>query len=277
MYAALAPTFLVPRSPFPVRRSAFGVRLDYSPSVIVRPDGNSLLLIRQPDHAAMAADLLAAWKADGFPARATRDVVLDATRAHDCGWAAEDDAPTVNPDTGSPWDFIRLPVERRQGVWIRALALLDATPHIAALVAHHALTAYARYEGDPGWTAFFRTMTDERDRRFAVLADRAAAVPLADFLRDYASLRTADLMSLALCHGWQDRFEVDHYRGALHGTTMVLTPDPFDGATVTWRVPARRIAAQPYASDAALREAVAAAPAEWLTGTVRGEPEPLAS
>jgi hypothetical protein len=245
--------------------------------VIVRPDGNSLLLIRQPDHAGMAADVLSAWQADGFPTRATREVVLDATRAHDCGWAAEDDAPTVNPDTGSPWDFIRLPLERRQGVWLRAMTLLEASPHVAALVAHHALTAYARFDGDPAWTAFFRTMTGERDRRFAVLADRAAAVPLGDFLRDYAALRTADLISLALCHGWQDQFELDHYRGALQGSTMVLTPDPFAGATVEWRVAARRIPARPYASDGAVRDAVAAAPVEWLTGTVRGEPEPLPS
>ncbi|HTU99016.1 MAG TPA: DUF3891 family protein [Luteitalea sp.] len=245
--------------------------------MIVRPDGDSLLLIRQPDHAAMAAEVLSAWQADGLPERPTRDVVLHATREHDCGWIAEDDAPIVNPETGHPWDFIRLPVERRQGVWTRAMTLLGGTPHVAALVAHHALTAYARYEGDPAWTSFFATMTAERDRRFSQLASQPGGVPFDGFLRDYASLRTADLISLALCHGWQDTFELDQYRGVMAGATLTLSPDPFAGATVTWRVPARRVSASAHPSDAALREALAAAPVEWLEGTVRGRPEAGAS
>ncbi|BCS32937.1 hypothetical protein TBR22_A21610 [Luteitalea sp. TBR-22] len=224
----------------------------------------------------MAADLLGHWQADGVPARPTLDVLLAATRAHDCGWAEEDDAPTVNPETGAPWDFIHLPLERRQAVWARALRLLADTPHVAALVAHHALTAYARYDGDPAWHEFFRTMTRERDSRVAELAAGGAG-SFDGFLRDYASLRSADLISLALCHGWQDRFELDYYKGVPDGPTLTLTPDPFDGAVVAWRVPARRIARRAYGSDTELREAVAAAPVEWLQGQVQGRPEPLPS
>ncbi len=251
--------------------------LVYSPAVIVRPDGQDWLLIRQPDHAAMAADVLSHWQADGLPERPTRDVLLRATREHDCGWADEDDAPTVNPDTGEPWDFIRLPLERRQALWGRALRLLDGTPHVAALVAQHALTAYGRYDGDPAWRDFFRTMTSERDRRVAALADRGAGTIFDSFLRDYALLRAVDLISLALCHGWRDTFELDHYRAVSDGNTMTLTPDPFGGAVVTWRVEARRIAKRRYASDDDLRDACAAAPVEWLQGRIDGRPEPLPS
>ena len=247
------------------------------PCVIVRPDGESWLLIRQPDHAAMAADVLAQWRADGLASRATRDLVLHATREHDCGWQAEDDAPTVNPETGEPWDFIHLPLERRQAVWHRAIGLLAHTPYVAALVAHHAVTAYARYEAEPGWRDFFRTMARERDDRVATLAGATAGVTFDGFLRDYTSLRSADLISLALCHGWQDRFEIDYYKGVPDGAALRLTPDPFEGALVTWRVPARRIPRQPYPSDAALRAAWAAAPIEWLSGHIQGRPEPLPS
>ena len=65
-------------------------------------------------------------------------VLLEATREHDCGWADEDDAPSVDPESGAPWDFIHLAVERRQAVWVRAMHLLADRPHVAALVAHHA-------------------------------------------------------------------------------------------------------------------------------------------
>lgn len=245
--------------------------------MIVRPDGDSWLLVRQPDHAALAADLLSHWRADGVVDRPTRDILLQATRDHDCGWIEEDDAPTVNTETGEPWDFIRLPAERRQAVWSRALRLLADTPHVAALVAHHALTAYARFDGDPAWREFFRTMSRERDSRVADLGTSRDGVTFDSFLRDYASLRAADLISLALCHGWQDRFELDYYRGEPDGTTLSLTPDPFGGASVPWRVPSRRIARRHYASDAELRDAFASAPVEWLAGVLRGRPEPLPS
>jgi hypothetical protein len=245
--------------------------------VIVRPDGDDWLLIRQPDHAAMAADLLAHWRADGVPGRPTRDLLFEATRVHDCGWTEEDDSPTVNAETGEPWDFIHLPVARRQAVWMRAMRLLAETPHVAALVAHHALTAYARYDGEVAWRDFFRTMATERDSRVAALATRATGVTFDSFLRDYASLRAADLLSLALCHGWQDRFELDYYRGEPDGATLTLTPDPFGGAIVAWRVAARRIPRRRYASDGELQDTFAAAPGEWLSGHVVGRPEPLPS
>lgn len=245
--------------------------------MIVRPDEDSWLLIRQPDHAAMAADLLAAWQADGVPERATRATLLHATREHDCGWIAEDAAPSVSPDTGDPWDFIHLPDRRRQAVWVRAIALLAGTPHVAALVAHHAVTAYARYDGDPAWKDFFQTMSRERDSRVADLASRATGVTFDSFLRDYASLRSADLISLALCHGWQDRFELDYYRGLPDGSTLTLMPDPFGGASVAWEVPARRIPRRRYHSDADLQDAVASAPVETLGGLLQGRPEPQPS
>lgn len=248
--------------------------MHYSAPVIVRADGDSWLLIRQPDHAAMAAEILTHWTADGLPERPTRDVVLRATRDHDCGWAEEDDAASVNAGTGEPWDFIRLPLERRQAVWFRAMRLLADTPHVAALVAHHAITAYARYEPEPEWQDFFRRMARERDARVAALASAASGATFDSFLRDYASLRAADLISLALCHGWQDPFELDYYKGVPDGPTLTLTPDPFAGQTVPWKVPARRLPRRRYESDDALRAALASAPVEWLTGHIQGRPEP---
>jgi hypothetical protein len=157
------------------------------------------------------------------------------------------------------------------------MGLLADTPHVAALVAHHALTAYSRYDGNPAWREFFRTMTRERDGRVADLASQAGASSFDGFLRDYASLRAADLISLALCHGWQDGFELDYYKGQPDGNLLTLVPDPFGGAVVPWQVPARRVARRAYESDAALQAAVAAAPVEWVRGEVRGRPEPLPS
>lgn len=244
--------------------------------MIVRRDGDSWLLIRQPDHALMASEILTRWVADGLPDRPTRDVVLRATRLHDIGWTVEDDEPGVDPETGAPWDFIHLATDRRQEVWRRAVRLLSDDPHVAALVAHHAVTAYARYEGDAAWRPFFQEMSGERDRR---VSDLAAApgdgVSFDMFLRDYALLRAADLVSLTLCHGWSQPFEIDYYRAVPEGAHLTVTPDPFGGATVVWRVPARRVSPLRFASDESLRAACASAPIEWLTGSLTGAPSPL--
>ena len=51
--------------------------------MIVRDDGRELLLITQPDHAALSGELISAWQADDFTAWATRSTVLLATDEHD--------------------------------------------------------------------------------------------------------------------------------------------------------------------------------------------------
>ena len=72
-------------------------------------------------------------------------------------------------------------------------------------------------------------MSQERDSRVAALGTRATGVTFDSFLKDYASLRAADLISLALCHGWQDRFELDHYKGVPDGANLTLTPGSVRG------------------------------------------------
>ena len=206
-------------------------------------------------------------------------MLLEATREHDCGWADEDDAPTVNPETGAPWDFIHLPVERRQAVWVRAMRLLADRPHVAALVAHHAVTAYARYDGDPAWRAFFaHDGAASATAASPHSATRATGVTFDSFLKDYASLRAADLISLALCHGWQDRFELDYYKGVPDGATLTLTPGSVRGR----RGVVARAGAPDSEAAATRRMRTCATPSprraiEWVTGQVQGRPEPLPS
>ena len=43
--------------------------------MIIRRQGDSLLFMTQPDHARLAADLLAHWTADGFASHPRREAV----------------------------------------------------------------------------------------------------------------------------------------------------------------------------------------------------------
>ena len=115
------------------------------------------LFITQPDHARLAAEAIARWHDDGFATHPRRDVILLAAREHDNGWLEEDEATYLDPD-GVPLDFVSAPLEVRQRLWPRAVdrvAVRD--PYAAALIAQHAITVYAHYGNEPGWTAFFES------------------------------------------------------------------------------------------------------------------------
>ena len=244
--------------------------------MIVRPDGpDHLLLIRQPDHAELAGRIMTAWRADKFLERPTRERVLRATSQHDFGWITGleggDDAPRVNPETGAPFGFVDAPLSVRQGVWPRAIDRLAAEDHyVAALVAQHALTVYRRFSGDPDWQPFFKTMELRRD-------DLIAPDSLFTFLQDYTIVGLGDLFSLIFCAGWREPYLMESYQAILHGDCLRIAPDPFEGATVSLEVEARRIPARAYVSDADLRTTLTEAPVVRLSGTAAGAPLPSIS
>ena len=62
-----------------------------------------------------------------------RDVILETIAEHDNGWAEEDAAPSVNPETGRIYDFVNAPLNVRHRVWPRAVARLEEDPWAAAL------------------------------------------------------------------------------------------------------------------------------------------------
>jgi hypothetical protein len=235
--------------------------------VIVRPTGrDTLLLIRQPDHAALAADLISAWTDGALPANPRRDRIVAAARSHDDGWDEEDDAPLVGGD-GEPVDFIAAPAEVKQRVWPRAIGRLAAADaYVAALVAQHALTVYDHYAGDPAWTTFFATLAASRAR----LLTRCEPAAAASLEADYPFVRAADLLSLAFCNGWEKPAEYGGHRITVTPDGLEVSPDPFSGRLVPFRVPARRIERRIYRDAADLRSVVTAAATEWIEGTARG-------
>lgn len=235
--------------------------------MIVRPDIHHLLLITQPDHAALAGRIMEAWRADGLPAHPDRHTILLATHEHDGGWAEPDAAPLADPVSGAPFDFLEAPIAVRQAVWPRGVAhLVEAHPYAAALVARHALNVYRRHRDSADWSGFFAVM--ERHETDALA--RARGEQRAGWPADYRFLFLGDLVSLVFCNGWTQPFEAEGYRIILTPAGILVKPDPFGGRRVPLAVTARRIPAHRYASDAELRGALAAASAVTLEGVAEG-------
>lgn len=228
--------------------------------MIVRAAHDGVLLITQLDHAHLARAIMT--HCVPLATRPRRDAILHAIAAHDDGWAEEDAAPTVNPETGHVVDFVSAPVGVRQATSVRGVAQLGADPWAAALVAHHRLTVYDRFRSDTAWVSFFAEM--EAARRVGL---RASGALLDDLVPDYAFLRIGDLISLAFCTGWTAEQRFGDWTVQLSGARVIVTPDVFGGAEISIEIHAREIRNRPFRSDAELRDALR----EATTTTLRGE------
>lgn len=210
--------------------------------MILRPHGSTRLAITQPDHAALAGRIMAAWRADGLPDSPRRDDILLAVAEHDNGWREVDDSLLVDPATGAILDFMTVPAHVKRGVWTRAIARLAATPYAAALVAHHAAHVYGRYRPDETWSPFFAEMDASRERLLGEVP-----VTRDDFLADYVFLRIGDLASLAFCTAGTLLGGEFGYTVRLDETRVVITPDPFAGADVPFSIDAHEIEGYTFA------------------------------
>jgi hypothetical protein len=236
--------------------------------MIIQAAGASQLLITQPDHAALAADIMRHWQADGLPDSPRRELILLAIQQHDNGWAEVDAAPLVDPKSGRILDFISAPDDVRRDVWPRGVERLSATPYAASLVAQHALHIYGRYRTNREWAPFFIEMQAARDRHLAA----ATAVTLEDLRRDYFFVRIGDLASLTFCNGWTDvQTDESGYAVHLDGLSLVMTPDPFGSAVTPIEISGRDVPNRTFASTKDARAAFAAARIVTLNGVVSGK------
>ena len=231
--------------------------------MIVRAVRDGVQLITQPDHAHLARTIMEHCVA--LSARPRRDAILHAIGEHDNGWAEEDAAPTVNPDTGQVADFVSVRLSARHAVWPRGIARLADDPWAAALVAQHALTVYDRFRSEAEWTPFFAEVAAARD---AML--RASGMARDDLVADYPFVRLADLISLTFCTGWPDEQRFGDWTVQLSGTRVVVTPDAFGGVEIPVEIDAREIRNQPFRSDGELRNALSDAKTTPLRGEVAG-------
>ena len=232
--------------------------------MIVRPGDNTVHLITQPDHAALARRVMERFAPLHNADR--RASILLAIEEHDNGWHEPDSAPTVDPASGQVLDFVHIAAATRQSVWPRGVSRLAAEDSwAAALVAQHAITVYSRFQGDSEWTAFFPQMEAMRDE-LSLRAGRS----FAQLTHDYVFVRVGDLISLFFCAKWDEPQAFDRWLCRRDGARVIVTPDPFGGREIPLAVRARPIPVRNYANDEDLQQTIRLAPVVTLNGTVAG-------
>ncbi len=257
--------------------------------MIVRQDGDRLILILQTDHAAISGWLAEHWGNDAFDRPDPFDSVVYAAARHDDGWIPWEKAPKVDPETRLPYQFTDLPIDEHWGFYSTGLAeLAEQDPYAALLSSMHLAGLYRmklaagtewrtndprRNPREIGQACVRKLETQQQQLRDALgRSGDPAGPPDDDRLRvNLRWLQLVDLLSLNLCtapvkdatFGPVPR----NYRGdeaklafrCLDPQTLAVAPYPFSEDPLRISVDGRSIPNEPYDGDQSLQEALARA------------------
>ncbi len=204
--------------------------------MLLRQGEDEVVAIGQASHAWISGQLARAWR----PRPQPWEAVCLAAEQHDVGMAEWDLAPTLNPSTGLPHDFLQMDLATHLRLWYAAPArLFTQSRYAALLVSMHGAALYGLRD--------LATMDDrEAGQVRAYLAtQRALQTRLAEevgadaeALREQQRLLWAwDGLSLALLLRW-DPYEVGGYTLRAGAT---LDPWPFDVDELTVACEGRRL------------------------------------
>lgn len=263
--------------------------------MIVQPRDGQLLLIRQTDHAALSGVLAEHWGNDRFARPEPRASVVTAAIRHDEGWRAWEAAPRLDPATRRPCQFFQVPVPEHYAFYRLGLeAVLQDDLYAGLLVNMHLAGLYKkRYGLDPDLSLEryppdlrpvvegYIEQLEAEQRQIRARLRHDSSYP-ADTVEDlgvwtnYKLLQVFDLCSLYLCMTPPQERVVPHVPvnldypdqdmtlSPLGGTTLKVSPYPFDIPSVHVSVPATVVPDREYADDEDLQRAMARAPVMTL-------------
>ena len=201
-------------------------------------DAETVLGIPQPSHAWLAGQLMRAWGNDRFGAVSPWQEACLGAEQHDIAWLEWEKTPSLDPETGRPITFLKVPVELRLAHWSLGVERAMAYGrYVALLVSLHGTGIYTTI-GIEGLgeedLARVRVFIDQQRKVQAGLIASLAADPRHAATADEAAIernrllvRTVDLMSLAICRGVRERVTVAGSPTA--GEPVDLTLDSIDG------------------------------------------------
>lgn len=255
--------------------------------MIVRPTGDSADIVMQVDHAVVSGQLAEAWGGSAVPVLDPREAVITAARLHDIGWRHWEAAARLNADTGRPANFLDVVIDDHLRLYRLGIEEVEAVdPYAGMLVAMHAAGIYTGRFGTqpalllsraPAVQEVVDAFVAEQEARFGAARD-ALGVDQGDLWRNYMLLQVFDRLSLRLCLG--DPGGMGPLEIALPEDRVLtvaldddgverLDPWPFTVDELVVEVPTRTIPLEGYADDAALQAAIADAPVERRTTTLR--------
>lgn len=169
-----------------------------------------LHLVTQPDHAALAGDLVASWGNDRFAPADRPASLLLAARRHDDGWHEIDARPAVYEPEGRPAHFLEVPLPDTVASYGRGVdRIYDEDPYAGVLASRHWAGLYSSrwgiQDGPPVDHPAAREVVEAQEQRADAQArllwngDGLRSRFEANLWHAYEVLQAVDLLSLALC------------------------------------------------------------------------------
>jgi hypothetical protein len=243
--------------------------------VLLRSDGDAVIVIGQASHAWLSGQLARVWgnPDTGVAPPEPYDEVCLAAEQHDVGMSEWDLAPTLDPGTGRPHDFLALPIDIHLRLWTAApQRMFTQSRYAALLVSLHGTALYERRDLtrlDAARAAAVRAYLSGQRTLQERLAEEVGA-DRGELERAQRLILALDALSLALCLGWDAREleRVPAAGGEEFGVAWepagersgTLSPWPFGGRErVVGRCEGRRLEGR-YEDEPALHAALERAP-----------------
>ncbi|HUB64949.1 MAG TPA: DUF3891 family protein [Methylocella sp.] len=251
--------------------------------MLLRKDGPDVIAIPQPSHAWLSGQMARAWGNAHFAAPTPREEVCLAAEQHDIGWHSWELAPALDPGTGLPQEFFKVPPKAHIALWregVRRARAFGCYP--ALLVSLHADTIYARYfdftkasvENASAVRAFLDEQHRFQARLIAFLCANAENGPQAspkNVARNQLLIAALDWISLEICWGVTTEKTIpdvpmsgDHGVGLSlrrgGGDDLVLDPWPFREASLIVCAEGKRLRGRFLSQDDLARALDAAEP-----------------
>ena len=255
--------------------------------IVVDGPNNSLLLVRQPDHAAACAALAAAWRQPAGIEAGMWSRFVQALRRHDDGWREAERSPPLDGH-GRPCDFKTIETARHVRIWRSSVEGAGDDAYAALLIALHARWLYTHVEQDNleakrQAQAFVDQITLRVDELIEQLsagsqAERDAVQPhILSAARQLFSFFDALSLALIGAVGWFERSEklvfadrtVELTVGPQHcppcGGRLHLDPWPMSVAQVLLTTRATRLDRRSFGGESELSESIGRAGDTELT------------
>ena len=258
--------------------------------MIIQQQTDSLIVIRQTDHAYLAGFFARELGNEAFPRPEPFASFCLAAAEHDNGWQEWELAPGIDPKSFNPYTFMSVPTEEHVALYQRGIErAVKEDLYAGMLVAGHCMGLYDRAHATmPGYSAKYVKSEEQHTANEFVQRLRLQQLRLKVDLRNDPELKAytdektikanqdrleaLDRLSLYFCLGSHhdiaieavpvgdgDR-EVDWELRTAGGDEFTLAPYPFRRDPLEFAILARHIPKIRYTEDAELQKVLAAAP-----------------
>jgi hypothetical protein len=245
--------------------------------MIIRKHPNGgLTIIGQTDHSRLVGQLAAHWGNAQVAAPDPYEAMTRAAMFHDYGWLRYETSPLIDPETGEPYSFLKVPLsESQMGSYQWSLDwMADIDPYAGLIVNMHRTGLwqgrYGTIKHPMGYNLASPSPAIQQFIARNEARQKAERARIADdkLWTNYRLMQVWDLLGLYFCcqepyEDYIDPVPLDYRNGAETGgrlsmkaiatNTVAFDPYPFDERPLHVQLSHKRLPSQSYASLAAFR------------------------